>query len=399
VLSLIAITAYCRRDLSWPYLLALVGILGFNPYVWSLKDSVVADILFLLFFYLAALVAAHPWGHEVRRPYVWAAGAGVLLYLCVGTRTVGLSVVVGWVIYGIVKRRKVTGVALTAIAVCAGLMLVQRGIFGAGEQSYADQLHPTLTSMLANLREYSRDFVMLWAQPWGRTLSIVTFAMTACLAGFGLCRHMEKGLTTIEAFLIPYLFAVWVWPSPQGLRFLLPVIPFYIFLMLLGLQELVRRARQVPIRAVAAIPLLFIALSYAAFFRTANYGVIHQTDGRPSFNELCKFIRTRTDPADVFIFRRSRALSLFTSRPAAVYDLSDPNQVSHELEDFHAAYVVTSPIFDEDRKVLIPFVERFSSRLKKVSENSDFQLYRVCAHATGTSAKPDLPVAEGCPPE
>ena len=389
VLSLMAIAAYGHSRLEPLYLAALVGILGFNPYLWSLKDSVLSDIPFLLFFYLTALAVAHPL-REGRWSRGWAVVTGILLYLCVGTRTVGLTIALGLVLYDVVKLRKLTRFTVIALLVGCALILVQRQVFGAGEQSYADQLHPTLQSLFSNLHDYSHDFVLLWGRPWGTTVSVAIFVITTLLACSGVFRHIESGITPVEAFLIPYLIVVWLWPSSQGMRFLLPLIPFYIFLVALGLQKFVKLAGPGRKRLMAVLPVVIIALSYTAFFRNANYGTIRQTDGRPSFNELCAFIRANTGPDDVFIFRRSRALSLFTSRSAAVYDYNvrSPDQLTKELDNFHAAYVLTSPIFEEDRSLLIPFVQGYSSHFNKVYENSDFALYKI-REEKATGAAPD----------
>ncbi len=389
LLSLITITAYSFSSLKPPYIVILVGLLGLNPYLWSLKDSIISDFPFLLFFYLTALAAAHSL-REGRRYLVWAVVTGILLYLCVGTRTIGLSITAGLLLYDIVRYRKLTRFTITAILTCCAFMLLQRHLIGAGEQSYADQLRPTLQSLSSNLRDYLRDFVSLWGRPWGTTVSVMIFVLTALLACVGMFKHIQKGLTTVEAFLIPYLVVIWVWPSAQGLRFLLPLIPFYVFLVSLGVQELVSSAGQVWTKPLAALTVLTIVLSYVAFFHNANYSVIRQTDGRPSFNDLCRFIQTKTNPDDVFIFRRSRALSLFTSRPAAVYDYSvaHPEQLTKDLDEFHAAYIVTSPIFEEDRAVLIPFVKSYLSHLDKVYENTDFELYKIHQDAIDTDIRP-----------
>jgi hypothetical protein len=271
-------------------------------------------------------------------------------------------------------------------------------VIGKGEQSYADQLHPTAASLLANIHNYGGAFMGLWLLPWGKAVSIPMFAITTGLAGLGMRKHIEMGLTTLEAFLVPYLAIVWLWPSSQGLRFLLPVIPFYIFLMFLGIEELAKLTRSGPIRIVATVPVLVIVLSYSNFFRFANYGAIQQTDGRPSFVELCTFIKANTGPDDTFIFRRSRALSLFTARAAGVYSLSQL-ELASDLERLHAAYIVTSPIFEEDRKVLIPFVRGDLSQLNEVYENSDFRVYRIDRHPTvptgrGVADSPSLALIE-----
>ena len=375
-LTLLAVVAYWKRDLDWPYLAALVGILGFNPYFWELKDSVISDFPFLLFFYLTALLAAHAPREGPRWP-MWAVATGALLYCCIGTRIVGITVVAGLVLYEGVKYRKLTGFASTAMLVCFALLLVQFQIFGgAGERSYADQLHPPLASIWSNGGELLRAFMNVWGRPWGRNASAVLFVMTTALAGLGAYKHKEKGLTSVEAFLCFYLPAILI-PGPQGLRYLLPFVPFYLFLMLKGLQQLSTNRRPAWARAVLVLPLLLVALSYGEFFRHAHYGVIWQSDGRPSFNELCAFIKSNTKPNDVIVFRRSRALSLFTSRPAAIYDYAHPERLSAEFARFSASYVVVSPIFEEDRESLIPFIDQNLSHFEEVFENSDFKIYRV----------------------
>ena len=375
LLTLLAVAAYWKHDLRWPYLVALIGILGFNPYFWELKDSVISDFLFLLFFYLTALVAARAPRQGPRWP-LWAAGSGVLLYCCVGTRIVGLTLVAGLVLYEVVKHRKLTRFAATAVLVCFLLFLVQLRIFGSGEQSYTDQLHTTLRNIWVNGKELIRAFITLWGRPWGRTASLVLFAVTTGLAVVGAFKYKEKGLTTVAAFLCFYLPVVLI-PGPQGLRYLLPLIPFYVFLMLMGLQQFATYEKQAWARAVVLLPLLLVALSYGEYFRHAHYGLIRQSDGRPSFNELCVFLKANTKPSDVIIFRRCRALSLFTSRPAALYDYAHPEKLPTDFARFGASYVVASPIFEEDREFLIPFIDKNRSHFDEVYENSDFKVYRV----------------------
>jgi hypothetical protein len=233
-----------------------------------------------------------------------------------------------------------------------------------------------MATIWANLREYPRDFATIWGRPWGKASSILLFAMTSIAAGFGAYRYQTRWLTPVPAFLLPYIGVVLLWPAAQGFRFLMPVAPLYVFLMLFGVQELGSR-KSVWARAAIASPVLVLVICYGAIFRQASYGVIRQTDGRRSFNELCQFIEANTKPEDVFIFRRSRALSLFTSRPAAVYDLTHSDRVGYDVQKFQASYVVVSPIFEEDRAILIPFVRQYSSHLAEVYENSDFQVYRV----------------------
>jgi hypothetical protein len=376
ILTLMVLAAYWRHDLRWTSLLALLTILGLSPIFWGFKDSVVADIPFLLFFYSTALVARDaPRGGGYW--WKWAIATGLLLYLCLGTRTVGLSLVAGLVIYEVAKYKKLTRSVLLALFVCGMFVLVQRQVLGTGEQSYADQLRPTLATVISNVKDYSEDFAVLWTRSLGRSFSLVLFGMTTALAWVGIRRHFRAGLTVLEALLFPYLLIVIIWPSPQGLRFLFPLIPFYIYLMLLGLEDLSRFIASSWSRAALVSVVALILLSYSFAFEQATYRVIRQTDGNPAFNDLCGFIRNNTNREDVFVFRRSRALSLFTSRPAAIYDFQHADRLEADFATIHANYIVTSPLFEEDRQVLIPFIRTHPASFREVYENADFEMYRV----------------------
>jgi hypothetical protein len=376
VLMLVVVAAYWKRDLEWPFLPALIVILGLSPIFWAFKDSVVADVPFLFFFYSTALLARDA-PRDGRGWWRWAIATGVFLYLCVGTRTVGLSLLAGLVLYDLAKHRKVTHFVLLALFVCGMCVLLQREFLGTAEQSYADQLHPTVITVVSNLKGYSQDFAMLWTRSLGRTFSLILFGTTTALVCVGIRRHCRKGLTVLDAFLAPYLLIVIIWPSAQGLRFLFPLIPFYLYTMLLGLQDLNRFLTPLWSGAALAAVAGMIAVSYGFAFHHATYGVIRQTDGNPAFNELCGFIRNNTNFGDVLVFRRSRALSLFTSRRGAVYDMKHEDGLAAEFAGIRAKYVISSPLFEEDRQILIPFIRKHSAEFEAVYENADFRMYRV----------------------
>lgn len=386
ILALATVAVYWKGDLEWPYLLALVAFLGFSPIFWDFKDAVLSDLPFLFFFYATALLARSA-PRNGPSWWRWAIATGILLYLSVGTRTVGVTLLGGLVLYDWLKYRRVTRFVILAVLVCVVLVLAQRQVFGNGEQSYADQLHPTLASITANLNEYPRDLAFLWTRPLGKSFSLALFGITSVLACLGARFRFGKAITPLEVFFLPYIVVLVVFPWSQ-LRYLFPLIPFYLYLMLLGIKNLPSIVRPVWAKAVIATVVVMIGVSYLAAFRHVNYGVIRQTDGKPSFNELCVFIRSHTDPADVFIFRRSRALSLFTSRPAAVYDYNHGDRLADYVAKIHASYIISSPIFEEDRDTLIPFIRDHSSSLNEVYENADFQVYRINPSpsvATGSS--------------
>src|SRR6266542_1109975 len=83
-----------------------------------------------------------------------------------------------------------------------------------------------------------------WSDIWdngytgaGRKL---VFLVTIGLAAFGYLRALRSGGATVLA-LFPVLYAVPVmlWPANQGTRFLIPLLPFYLYYCLLGIRGLV----------------------------------------------------------------------------------------------------------------------------------------------------------------
>jgi 4-amino-4-deoxy-L-arabinose transferase-like glycosyltransferase len=94
VLVLAVVSLYWRRDLGPECTLALVAILGFSPHFWAAKDNVLSDLLFLLFFYVAAFLVQRVPRCEGNQ-WRWAILIGFVLYLAIGTRTAGVALIAG----------------------------------------------------------------------------------------------------------------------------------------------------------------------------------------------------------------------------------------------------------------------------------------------------------------
>ena len=83
LLALLLIYLYWKPDLDFPYLCALIAILGCNPCFWSDKDNVL--------YVTALLVRFAPRAYS--RWWAWAILVGCASYFCLGRRAVGLTLV------------------------------------------------------------------------------------------------------------------------------------------------------------------------------------------------------------------------------------------------------------------------------------------------------------------
>ena len=80
----------------------------------------------------------------------------------------------------------------------------------------------------------------------------------------------------------------------------------------------------------------------------------------------------------LLIFRKPRALTLFTGRAASVYDAAQTGQdLTEYMRAIHATHVIESSIFPDDARVLHPYIERHAETLRLVFANGDFKVLEV----------------------
>jgi hypothetical protein len=376
LLALIAVYAHWRHDLEPGYALALVALVGFNSQFWVAKDNLLSDIPFLFFFYLTALLV-----RGARRDGVgwwrWSAATGIAIYLSIGTRAVGISLLAGLALYDVVRLRTITRFTAASVTVCAALLILQPRVLGVGHNGYFLQ-PPTLHAIVRNAAAYARVLASFWVGPAPNFFRYVVLGLFGTLVLTGLMFRSERGLTFVEAALIPYLTIIILWPFPAGIRIVFPVVPLAGYLAISGLKNLVKKLGPRYSPAAASAFFILIAVCYVQSYRKVSFDTIRQTTGLPDFNLVCQAVRDQTEPQDAIIYRRARALSLYTGRPASAYNyLGDDAELWLWVENIHAKYLITTNAFDEDGGFLLRFVRSYPLNLGLVYENANFKLYHV----------------------
>lgn len=202
VLALAAIWLYWREDLPPRYTLAMVAIIGFSPHFWAAKDNVLSDLPFLLFFYVTAvLVRRMP--RDGPTWWRWSILTGIALYLAIGTRTAGIALVVGLMLYGLLKYRKITRLVVLAIVICAALVVVQSFTIGSGFDNYDGHFRTTVRTVAAHLRSYPRTLAGFWVASTQTAFSFLVLGIVSLLTVTGLLQRCKQGLGPLEAFLVP----------------------------------------------------------------------------------------------------------------------------------------------------------------------------------------------------
>jgi 4-amino-4-deoxy-L-arabinose transferase-like glycosyltransferase len=377
VLALTAVYLFWRDDLTSKYALALVAIVGLSPHFWAAKDNVLSDLPFLLFFYVVAVLLRRVprYGPGWRS---WAILIGVVLYLTIGTRTAGIALVGGLLLYDILKYRTITRVTMVALSTCAALLIAQSHLIGLGFGNYDGHFHATLYTVADHLVSYPRTLAGCWVASTHGPYSSFLLGLVALLTLSGLWLRYKQGFTIVEALLAPYAAIAILWPFSPGIRLVFPFVPWIVFLALTGLRNLVEKAAPQHSAAALCSFLLLIAIPYVDVYRHADFGPISQSTGMPEFNQLCQAVRDRTAPNDVLVYFRARALALYTGRTASAYNYHGTEEELWEYaQKIHATHLITTDAFDEDRGFLSRCAQRNASKLQIIYQNPHFALYRI----------------------
>src|SRR6266511_849781 len=221
-----------------------------------------------------------------------------------------------------------------------------------------------------------------WSDIWdngytgaGRKL---VFLVTIGLAAFGYLRALRSGGATVLArFPVLYAVPVMLWPANQVTRFLIPLLPFYLYSCLLvirGLEAALGPRRHVPLAFLA-----IVALVYGARYSTLRYGPLADGVAAPESVELFRFVQQDTSPQDIFVFSKPRALALFTGRRAsAPFTTDDPCRLWRYLTEIGATYVITGPDgLSQEAVFLERFVSRYPRAFVRVMGNRMLAVYRI----------------------
>ncbi|MFN7950265.1 MAG: hypothetical protein U0610_00920 [bacterium] len=345
---------------------AAVGLLGFNPWLWDFKDQVLSDLPFLAFVYATLALA-----QRLERPdasararAATAAAVGLAAFVATATRTVGITLMAALALAELVRERRITR-SLVIAAVVYGVGFAIQSRILPPEASYTDQLRNDPMIVVRNLDVYARALSVVWANGYWLVPRAALTGLTIVLAFVGWAARVRRGVSIAEAFLVPYLGIVLAWPSEQGTRFLLPILPLLFAYALVALE-----------RAHRALPALFVAAalaSYGARYTTLDFGPLTSGVSTASARELFAFLRSRTAPDDVIAFRKARAISLFTGRPAVVPHVASDDELAAYLRSVRVRWVVDG--LDEENR-LGGIVSRHPEWFQLTFRNAEFRAYR-----------------------
>jgi hypothetical protein len=383
IAALIILWRGLGRELSPANQAILLTVVGFNPVLWDAKDLIASDIPFTFLLYLTLFFAEDLRKCPVRgRTRLWKILlVAALVYVCYGTRTIGAVLIPAFIICGAINWRRSHGQLLIAAGIVSMIPCwAQSRLFpGDGYGQYlALDLFGFVRTIAHNAVTYSWSLASFWQDPYSRAIRDFIFATSVLFALLAYFHRIRTGPRTYELAAALYVMVVLAFPYPGGTRYLIPMFPLFVCYALEGVGLLRTQLRVATPKPVLASLLVLVLLSYGSEFSHFSFGPFADGVGKRESKELFAFIKARTNPDDVLIFRRPRALALFTGRSAAVYPaLDNRDKYASYLQAIAASYVIEAPALDD------PAFDRFLASdcpaKHLVFKDADFEVFHLTA--------------------
>ena len=376
LLALLPIFRLVSYELSCRSSIAVLLVLGFAPYLWNFKDEIRADYVFLLFIY-CALLLLHNHFHEPRERVRLIpdspAIVGVLLFLAYATRPAAVVLLGCALLFDFRRHHRVTKYSVILTITFGFLAVGQHLLFpstGYAAQAVASGRGPGFYTLI-----YIITPAVFWANGHSHGVMLLLFVVTTAIAIAGFALRLRRRRTVLELFFGLYLLALIIWPTYEHLRYLIPVLPLYIFYLFGGLEHL---ATVVPPRAgriLLPLVLAIILVNFAVAYTAMDLHTVPEGLADPETQELLTWVRTSTPEDATIVFYRARLLSLFTGRAAAT--LNDPKYAAtiwSYWKEIDADYLIVS-YFDKD--FWRDFARTHADKLPVVFRSADFTVHKI----------------------
>jgi hypothetical protein len=316
--------------------LLAVSFFTLSKGVLKYSDHVLSDYPFLFFSVLTISLMLRP--SSIARNIA----LGLLIFVCVSIRHVGVVLLPTLFLSDLLtlKHSKALGfkqfvrigIPFAIFLVLFWIMEITYGFTGQNQLELLSKL--SIEKVQGNLIKYSEHLSLFffgkpvkiydWLKPLGALL-IVGLSLK------GAFRLHDKS-PSIAIYTLLFVLALVIWPSRNGVRLLLPALPFIVFLTLTGIKSF-----EIPFLRKSLDFLLIVAFINFMFESVRSSYSALRSDSNTSFSEEMRlhydFIETNT-PANARIgFFKPRVLRLYTGRNS-YYESTNgykPNLVDYAL--------------------------------------------------------------------
>jgi len=381
ILFLFALYALFKKKLNHFQLLMIVAVFAFNPFLFQLKKNIISEIPFLFFCTLSIYLIQRVF---VDRKFFfgngWASSIlmGIILFCVFFVRTAGVVLLLVYFsvqLYQIIIKKKISYLSFIPYLVFVLLYFAESSYFSFGGTSYNNVFGQAggvkWQTMMTNLWMYFKSMQEFYEIP---VFSSLLYIITLPFFFLGFFKRFFKDFL-YSIFILGYIGMLLVFPANGAMRLLLPIMPFYLYFFLVGLESLPSfrlkdnmKSLQGGYLVVSMIVLLsFMAITYQSVcIRTGKAKPIQGPMSEDS-KELFDYITNKTEKEDNIIFWKPRALILFTDRNS--YFIKEKDQILKHTGDYLVEENIGYIHVSQDNE--------FTNHSELLFKNDSFKMYKI----------------------
>ncbi len=258
-----------------------------------------------------------------------------------------------------------------------GCVLVWQSVFPGGDSFYASKFSGMTLDLIQRNIHYHIELPVKFLL--GVPHAELVFGVSIPLVVAGVRRRFGTDYHIVVFGVLNCLLFVF-WQEGQGLRYLFPLLPFYMSFMLAGIEgdtaadKEPRRWWSTIIRIMPVVVLIFLFGKFSAGITLGNLMREPMVPIGPyasTSKEVFSFISKNTDPHSIIVFFKPRVMRLFTNRQSLIIDR--PSELKRG--DYLCLYLRS----DAYHQIKIDDIGRLleNNQMRLVYRNVDFNVYRI----------------------
>ena len=308
--------------------LLLVSLFAFNPTLLDFTDQILSDIPFL-FLSTVTLVCMIS---ENRQTKTGSLLIGITTAFAFFIRTQGILLLASYLLletwnawtHRVDKtflKRNIAGMVWAMMGFGVP-WLIYVWVFPGGGESYFAQYSEF---QVATVFQFVERYFLVFSSFFGKNIigQLVYYVLFILFIVGAWTRRKQEAIFIV--FFGVWMFFLITWPYWQGLRFIFPLLPIFIYFAFWGVRTLITKFVSQQQRGQTLANVLFLAIAFA-FFGTSTLNAYNNLkSGReiagpfdPYSDELFEFIKDNTPVDSVVIFFKPRAMRLFTDRDSVM---------------------------------------------------------------------------------
>lgn len=362
---------FARKLSAWTTI-GVAMLIGFCPLFWEFNQTIDSEHLFVFWWMLLMwFYTTYRGDTENKSDSLWVAiVAGLLVYLAIGTRTVGIVLPPAILLTETITYRRLTRFTIVSLVAAILFYAIQKLLLPLGGSGYLDQLSQiNATTLSSNLFADSLSFLFVWKNGYYKYLAAGAGLGFSLIAIGGFIKENWPRPTLLAIASILHFVLVVVWPGANGIRMVWPLLPAFLYWLLYACENLPvsKLWRTSGIAAVIGYSLLCFTGEYV----TAEYGPIAGPES-PASQALFAEVEQTVPNDQVCLFFKPRVLAFYTRRNCTGYPIPlDEASLTRTIEQADVDVVITTS--DQPEKLPAWLTE---AGFSVAWQNDEFQIWR-----------------------